>query len=427
MGTMRIALVSEHASPLAALGGQDAGGQNVHVAQLAAALARRGHEVRVYTRRDDTRLPDAVDASGTTVEHVPAGPPLALPKDELLPFMGEFGRWMARRWRHGPFKPDLVHAHFWMSGVATQVALRTRRLPMLITYHALGTVKRRMQGDKDTSPRRRIELERAVAHAADRVVVQGSDEIEELAAYGIGGDRTVCVPSGVDIGRFRPGDADRPATKRILTVARFVERKGHHDLLRALPALPGVRLLIAGGPPPEELDRDPYAQDLRSLAQQLGVADRLTLLGCVPQDEMPALYRSVDAVACTPWYEPFGITPLEAMACGTPVVAYAVGGLRDSVAHRRTGTLVPARDVDALSRALGEVVADDGLRRAYAAAAAERARRRYDWDLIAGRMEDGYRTAIAARAEAVTDRKARRTGTRPVPAPSYRAVGTPRT
>jgi D-inositol-3-phosphate glycosyltransferase len=394
MRPLRIAMVSEHASPLAALGGEDAGGQNVHVAQLASALSRRGHEVRVYTRRDGTRMPDAVEAGGLTVEHVPAGPPTALPKDELLPYMEEFGHWLSRRWDHGDFAPDVVHAHFWMSGVA---AMTAKRRPLVVTYHALGTVKQRMQGDQDTSPPNRIELERAVARTADRVIAQCRDEIEELRAYAVDPAKTVLITSGVDIRRFGPA-RPRPAVRKVLTVARFVERKGHADIIRALPYLPDVELLIAGGPPPEELAADPFANRLAVLADELGVTDRLRLLGCVPQDQMPGLYRSVDLLACTPWYEPFGITPLEAMASGIPVVAYAVGGLRDTVRHRVTGTLVPPRDVAAVASAIAEIVGDDRRRWAYGHAAVEIAKKHYDWDVLAGRMEAAYRAAAMASA-----------------------------
>lgn len=402
MQALRIAMVSEHASPLAALGGQDAGGQNVHVAQLATALARRGHEVRVYTRRDSLDLPDEVVADGVTVEHVPAGPPVVLPKDELLPFMGEFGRWMARRWRDGPFVPDVIHAHFWMSGVATTVALRERRIPMLVTFHALGTVKRRMQGGKDTSPPGRIELERAVGRAADRVVVQCRDEIEELAAYGISADGTVTVPSGVDVSRFAPDLRRRPAARRILTVARFVERKGHTDIIEALASLPDVELLIAGGPRPQDLPGDPFAAGLRTLAERLGVADRLKLLGAVPQDEMPALYRSADVLACTPWYEPFGITPLEAMACGTPVVAYAEGGIADVVVPGVSGVLVEPGSAAALTRGMQELMMSEPRRYAYAAAGLSRVTECFSWDRISARLADLYRAAVADRQNLIT-------------------------
>src|SRR5215207_3903399 len=146
---MRIALVSEHANPLATLGSADAGGQNVHVAALAGGLARRGHDVTVYSRRDDPDVPARVAcADGYVVEHVPAGPPEAVPKDELLPFMDEMGDRMRARWLRRPV--DLVHAHFWMSGLAALRATRGTGTPVLQTFHALGSVKRRHQGDADT-------------------------------------------------------------------------------------------------------------------------------------------------------------------------------------------------------------------------------------------------------------------------------------
>ncbi|MBO0864877.1 MAG: glycosyltransferase, partial [Mycobacterium sp.] len=180
---MRIAMVSEHASPLAALGGVDAGGQNVHVAELSAALSRRGHEVLVYTRRDSTELPERVETpDGYTVVHVPAGPPEPLPKDELLAHMPEFGRFLERQWGDEP--PDVAHAHFWMSGIATLRAARRFAVPVVETFHALGVVKRRHQGTQDTSPQARLTLEQAVAQTADWVAATCTDEVFELVRLG---------------------------------------------------------------------------------------------------------------------------------------------------------------------------------------------------------------------------------------------------
>lgn len=181
---MRIAMVSEHASPLAVIGGVDAGGQNVYVARLTEELARRGHEVTVYTRRDDAALPDQVPLpGGGVVEHVPAGPPTVLPKDELFPYMPDFGAYLARAWRRE--RPDVVHAHFWMSGMACLLGAGPHGIPVVQTFHALGTVKRRHQGDADTSPPERIAVERQIGRTCDRVLATCTDEVHELAAMGV--------------------------------------------------------------------------------------------------------------------------------------------------------------------------------------------------------------------------------------------------
>src|SRR6266545_1543814 len=205
MRRWRIAMVSEHASPLAMLGGVDAGGQNIHVAELAGALARRGHAVRVYTRRDDPDIAPVVPfGPGVDVEHVPAGPPTPLPKDELLPYMGEFGRYLAARWE-ADFTPAVVHAHFWMSGLAALTATAIRPIPVVVTYHALGSVKRRFQGEEDTSPPSRQGLERELGLLADRVIAQCGDEVEELGRMGIPRTHISVIPSGVNIERFTTG------------------------------------------------------------------------------------------------------------------------------------------------------------------------------------------------------------------------------
>ncbi len=391
---MRIAMISQHASPLAAPGEEDAGGQNTHVAELASALTVAGHDVRVYTRRDSPELPEAVDApDGYQVCHVPAGPARRMPKDDLLPYTGEFGSRLADTWRRGGWTPDVAHAHFWMSGLATVHASRRTGVPTVLTYHSLGTVKRRHQGVRDTSPPGRAGYERALGRAVDRVVVQCSDEVAELVRMGVPRSRMALVPAGVNEAVFRPDGpvAPRdPARPRILTVGRMVERKGFLDVVRALPAVPDAECVVVGGPPGHLLPADTFARRLSALADSCGVADRVRLLGGVPREEMAAWYRSADVLVAAPWYEPFGLTPLEGMACGVPVIGTNVGGIADSVVDGLTGDLVPPRDPRALGTAVRRLLGDNVRRFAYATAALDRVRSRYSWRRCAEQLVAVY-------------------------------------
>ncbi|MCI4065191.1 glycosyltransferase [Micromonospora sp. R77] len=391
---MRIAMISEHASPLAVLGEEDAGGQNTHVAELASALVGEGHDVRVYTRRDAAGLAESVSTpAGYQVWHVPAGPARRVPKDELLPYMGEFGSWLADRWRHGDWTPDVAHAHFWMSGLATVHAGRRAGVPTVLTYHALGAVKRRHQGSRDTSPPGRVGYERALGRAVDRVIVQCEDEVGELVRLGVPRSRMALVPSGVNQEVFRPDGpvAPRdPARPRILTVGRMVERKGFLEVVRALPAVPEAECVVVGGPPAELLPADSFARRLRAIAESCGVADRVKLVGAVPREEMAAWYRSADVLVAAPWYEPFGLTPLESMACGVPVIGTNVGGIADTVVDGLTGDLVPPRDPRALGTAIRRLLADKVRRFAYATAALDRIRSRYSWKRCAEQLSAVY-------------------------------------
>jgi glycosyltransferase involved in cell wall biosynthesis len=406
-------LVSEHASPLAAIGGVDAGGQNVHVAALAAGLARRGHTVTVHTRREDPGQPDRVTtADGYDVAHVTAGPAAVLPKDDLLRHMPEFAAGLRREWAQRP--PDLVHAHFWMSGLASVAAAgagAAGAVPVVQTFHALGSVKRRHQGAADTSPPQRIELERSLCRTVSHVVATCSDEVFELRRLGLDSDRVSVVPCGVDTTLFTPRGPVAPRTpapprdpaaprgerKRLLVLGRLVERKGQEDAVRALTAVPDAELVVVGGPPAAELDGDAEVRRLRGVADSLGVADRLVFTGAVARADVPAWIRSADVVLAVPWYEPFGITPLEAMACGRPVVATAVGGLQDSVADGVTGDLVPPRDPARLGAVLAALLADDARRAAYGAAGVQRARNRYRWARVVADTDTVYRQVLAGR------------------------------
>ncbi|MEP6851600.1 MAG: glycosyltransferase [bacterium] len=405
---MRIALVSEHASPLAVIGGTDAGGQNVHVAALATALGARGHAVTVYTRRDDPTIADRVTLTrGVVVEHLPAGPPRPVPKDELLPHVDALAE--ALRRRLAADRPDVVHAHFWMSGLAAVAAAAAVDVPVVQTFHALGAVKRRHQGRQDTSPAQRIAAEQFLSRRVARVIATCSDEVAELLRAGAPRAGIDVVPCGVDTTVFRPDGpvAARTERPRLLVVSRLVPRKGVDDAIDALAALCGQasaagagdsgrpELLVAGGPHAAELHADPEAVRLQRRAERAGVADRVHLLGRVDRRELPALVRSADTVLCLPWYEPFGIVPLEAMACGVPVVGTAVGGLLDSVVDGATGRLVPPRRPAAAADAVAQLLADPAARIAMGHAALARTRARYGWDRVAAATEATYQQVVA--------------------------------
>ncbi|MBB5783827.1 glycosyltransferase [Nonomuraea jabiensis] len=383
---MKVDLISEHADPLAAVGGVDSGGQNVHVAELARALAGRGHRVVVHTRRTSERQPRSVTmAPGVTVEYVTAGPPVPLSKDELPPYMPEFGERLAERWAASP--PDVVHAHFWMSG---QAALRAADgVPVVQTFHALGTVKRRWQGDADTSPAHRIDTERAIGRRADAVLATCGDEVAELRAMGVPERRIAVVPCGVDLSVFRPDGPVAPRTggRLILSIGRMVPRKGVDTVIRALRRIPDADLVIAGGRADDE-----EAVRLYDLARAYGLERRVHVIGSVPREHVPALMRSADVLVTVPWYEPFGMVAIEAMACGVPVVASAVGGHLDTVAG--CGVLVPPRRPRALARALSDVLDHPGRRAQLAAAGALRARARYGWARVAELTEAVYTQVI---------------------------------
>jgi glycosyltransferase involved in cell wall biosynthesis len=386
---MRISLVSEHANPLAALGGADAGGQNVHVAALAGGLARRGHDVTVFTRRDATSPPARVTTpDGYVVEHVPAGPPSDIPKDELLGYMPAFADHLTDRWRNEP--PDVVHAHFWMSGLAALTAGRRTGVPVLQTFHALGTVKRRHQGTSDTSPPERIELERRLCRSVDRVIATCADEVAELESMGLPPERATVIPCGVDTDAFRPLPAPDGARPRLLVIGRVVERKGVGNVIEALAQLPGVELAIGGGPAAEFLDSDPDIARLRRLAERHAVSDRVRFLGSVDRADVPRVMASADVVVCVPWYEPFGIVPVEAMACGRPVVGSAVGGLLDTVVPGVTGELVRPRRPDLLAPVLRDLLGDPARRAAYGRAGRARAVDTYQWRQVVAETEDAY-------------------------------------
>ncbi|WP_189155616.1 anti-sigma factor antagonist [Lentzea pudingi] len=362
--SMRIALVSEQASPLA-----DDLGQGTHVAQLAAALRGLGHEVVVYTRRDDPRAPDRVRTEdGYEVVHVPAGPARRLTEDEVVPHLEEFAQFLAQRWRSRP--PDIAHTHHWTSGLAAAIGSRRTWIPVVHSYNAVSAQEIQQRAD----------VERLVARKASWVVAASSPEASEMWRQGVRRIQVSMIPSGVDVEHFHPDGpvAARGALQRLVTVGKFFRGTDFADIIACLPALETVELVIAGDNPRSST----VAQELRELAHDLGVRDRVTFAGEVPRARMPVLLRSADVVVCVPTAEPYGLVALQAMACGVPVVATAVGALEDIVVHNITGLHVPPREPRVLARTLRRLLADQTLREELGIAARDRVMARYARDKL---------------------------------------------
>ncbi|MGE3912705.1 MAG: glycosyltransferase, partial [Chloroflexota bacterium] len=409
----RIALISEHASPLGALGGVDSGGQNVYVGQVARHLAACGWEVDVFTRRDAETLPEVVHwQSGVRIIHVTAGPPCFVPKERLLPYMSAFTATVLREARVRQY--DLLHANFWMSGLVAAEVKRALGIPFVVTFHALGKVRRLHQGEADQSPPERIEIELRIVAEADQIVAECPRDEEDLVSlYDAVPANISIVPCGFDPDELGPVDRrlarmtlglplDEPI---VLQLGRMVPRKGVDTAIEAFAQLAdrhgwsGGRLLIVGG---ESDTPDPVLTPeigrLQKMARTLGIRDRVTFTGRRGRTELPTYYSAADVFVTTPWYEPFGITPVEAMACGTPVVGADVGGIRFSVLDGETGYLVPPRDPASVAERLARIVADPELHERLSRNAIARAGRLFTWQKVAASLETVYRDVLRDRA-----------------------------
>ena len=393
---MKIALISEHASPLATLGGIDAGGQNIYVMHVAQCLARAGHEVDVFTRRDDASLPTVVHLRpGLRVIHIDAGPARFVPKEQLLQYMPEFAHACEVLCRNvGGY--DVVHANFFMSGWVALHLKQTLGLPFAITFHALGLVRREHQREADAFPDERIEIERTLVEEADCIVAEcPQDRTDLIRLYGADPDKTVMVPCGFDPSEFSPMDRNEarrqlgldPDEFIVLQLGRLVPRKGIDNVIRSMAHLAHdkpSRLLVVGGESDEPDERiTPEIARLRGIARDMGVDARVTFTGRRQRNELRRYYCAADVFVTTPWYEPFGITPLEAMACGAPVVGSAVGGIQYTVMQGVTGFLVPAHDPAALAERLAALQANPALARALGRAGIRRARSMFTWERVA--------------------------------------------
>ncbi len=412
----RIAFLSEHASPLVSLGGADAGGQNVYVSELSRHLARRGYAIDVYTRQEIPDIPEIVEMeAGVRVVHLQAGPVMARPKDELWPFMPAFRDSLLRFMERDEIHYDLIHSNFWMSGwVATELRRRLD-VPVVQIFHAMGKTKRRHQKKVDTSPGNRIKTEMEVIAGVDKIIAQCPNERAELVNdYNADPDKIALIPSAVNTSLFKPVAQNEArqkigleaGKKVIVYVGRLLPRKDIRNVVRALALLIGQRestedtplLMIVGG---ETEEPDPTAtpeiDELQKLARQLGVSEHVRFVGKRQPELLRYYYSAADVAVTTPWYEPFGLTPLEAMACGRPVIGSAVGGITFTIKDGETGLLVPPRDPRALAASLQRLLDQPEVRKRMGAAARKRVEREFSWPIVAMRTGALYDAVLAER------------------------------
>lgn len=408
---LKIALISEHASPLAVTGGVDAGGQNIYVAHVARQLGRMGHLVDVFTRRDNPLLLDVSRFStNVRVIQVDAGPARAIAKEKLLPYMDAFGDFLIDFFDRQTRPYDLMHANFFMSGAAALRVRAHRTLPLVTTFHALGRVRRLHQGDADGFPDARFAIEDRLVAESERIIAECPQDLHDLVSlYRADPARVEIAPCGFDGSEFSPvrrrdaraalgWKADEFA---ILQLGRLVPRKGIDNVIRALAMLhrthrTRARLYVVGGNAEQpNAIATPEIARLSGIADMLGVSDRVTFVGRRARSVLKMFYSAADVFVTTPWYEPFGITPVEAMACGTAVIGARVGGIQHTVVNGDTGLLVPPKDPAALAQALGRLMDSPTLTAALAQSGMKRANRRFTWEGVTAELSQIYGRVIA--------------------------------
>lgn len=405
---IRAAVLSYHSSPLVEPGMWDSGGMTIYVRELTMALARRGVETDIFTRATDTgdRVTKLFD--GVRVVPIDAGPAERLLKEELPLYLGEFVEgieWFAAG-RQSPY--DVVHSHYWLSGLAGDRLARPWSVPLVHSHHTLGLVKNRHLADGDSpEPESRLLGERQVIDQADVLVASTSEEFEQLAClYGAAHDRLKIVHPGVDHAMFSPGPKDQarrvlglPEGPIVLYVGRIQKLKGLELAIRSidqvLPALETpVRFVVVGGPSGPNGDAE--LARLRALVVELELEDVVQFVGPQPHERLPDFYRAADALVVCSHSESFGLAALEAQACGTPVVATPVGGLSHVVADGESGFLVDTRDPAVFAGRLKTLLADEDLRRAFSHAAT-RAAARFSWENTADSLHTLYDCLIRER------------------------------
>jgi D-inositol-3-phosphate glycosyltransferase len=456
-----IALISDHGDPAAEIGKEQAGGQNVYVRQVGEALAKLGWQVDMFTRKVNPN-------DDTIVQHSPhcrtirltAGPERFIHRDEVFDYMPAFLEAFQKFQSKGGMNYPLVHTNYWMSAWVGLQLKAQNNVQLVHTYHSLGAIKYHTTQQRPTIATTRLNIEQHILEQADCVVATSPQEEESLRSLVSLDGSIKVIPCGTDIDNFhvipkadaraRLGLAADAAI--VLYVGRFDPRKGIETLVRACDLLnnlersgdglssrsfnpANLRLVIVGG---SEADQPDGAERLRieRLVQELGLTQQVVFAGRVGHDLLPHYYTAADVCVIPSHYEPFGLVAVEAMACGTPVVASDVGGLKFTVVPEETGLLVPPRDTEAFAQAIQRILADQLWARKLQRQASVRVQQNFSWSGVAAQLSDLYRrllassisdqsfwTAAAGRSDALVRSEAM--GSTPISYPGWRGAGLP--
>jgi glycosyltransferase involved in cell wall biosynthesis len=405
---MKIAMVAQHATLLSPRSGCGPDRDDIGLTELTRMLARRGHLVTVYAEKSQPGLPHQAKLhQGVRVEHLDAGPVPKLPADGEQPEQDDAGLLARVPAFSGPLRsclhrerPDVVHALQWTSGLAALAAVRDLGIPVVQEFSSLGVAERRDRIKASSAAAARLRLEPAIGRSAAAVVATHSAEVSDLASLGVHRSAIRVVPWGVDTGTFTPEGpvARRNGRPRLLATTDLNETEALQTLLQALTRVPAAELMVVGGPARADLASCEEYASLVRYARTLGLSDRIFFTGAVEHAALPGLLRSADLVISTCQYEPSGVTSLQAMACGTPVLAPPVGGHVDAVVDGTTGILIPPGRPALLAQRIRQLLAHPVLMEAYGVAAADRAKSRYSWDRIADETIAVYDRATAQAA-----------------------------
>ncbi len=418
---MRICMLSVHTCPLAVLGGKETGGMNVYVRELSKELGRRGFDVDVFTRSQDHGVPRVMHDLGPRVEviHVPAGPEVPYDKNKVYDYLPEFVAGVKEYADQHGHRYDIIHSHYWLSGVvAKELRAAWGGTPIVQMFHTLGELKNQVaETPAQRESERRIRTEGEIMRYVERIVAASPlEKLQMSRLYGAEPAKITVIPPGVDLNMFHPIPQDEAKSwigilcehQNILFVGRIEPLKGVETLLRAVAYMvqqdptwaQRICVSIIGGDasiPIEQMQGE--MARLHALREELGLTNLVTFRGKQAQNMLPYYYAASDVVVMPSHYESFGMVALEAMACGTPVIASRVGGLPYNVLDGITGILVPERDPEALAQEIMRLLTDDSLRRRLGEGAAQVARY-YSWEKIAGQIIDVYRQAMGQRCGA---------------------------
>lgn len=403
-----IALISDHGDPAAEIGKEEAGGQNVYVRRVGEALAKLGWQVDMFTRKTRAEDPAIVQHSPhcRTIRLV-AGPQEFVPRDELFNYMPEFVEAFQKFQSKEGSNYPLIHTNYWMSAWAGLQLKETSNIQLVHTYHSLGAVKYQAIKTRPAIADTRLSIEQQILEQAHCIVATSPQEEEALRSLVSQQGQIEVIPCGTDIENFHTIPKLEARTKLgfklneeiVLYVGRFDSRKGIETLVKAFaqlsePSRAHLKLVIVGGSDPDHSDG--YERErIEKMVNELGLAEQTIFAGQIGHDLLPLYYTAADVCVIPSHYEPFGLVAIEAMACGTPVVASAVGGLRFTVVPEETGLLVSPQDVDGFAQSIDRILSDELWARKLRRQAPIRVQQNFSWTSVAARLSDLYRRLLA--------------------------------